>query len=1625
MSIRSTSADRPTRCEPPGRRYRQACLYAVAGALILTATCAGVSAKTSELDSFSALITRFSDVGDRSTGTPGNAAAARLIKAAFTRYGLSPVGGQYFSQPVLRFGPSRLVLPRRHKQIAISALAANIIAPNTIPPQGIEGPLIYVGRGSLRRLNGKTIRGAVVLMELDSGRNWQSVADFGARALIYVDRGLRDKTLFDEKIELTPLQFPRFDVPVADLHRLFGNFENAPQGHVADRIHIDGRVQWVNAPAENVYALVEGSDPKFKEELIVVEAFYDSTLEVAGRSPGADEACSVVSLLNLARDLKAHPPARSVLLVATGGHAQTLAGMRELIASIRTRSLNMRRRKRVLKAIAAGSRKVLQHLRQAVQADDLRLLSSSGDPRTNRLVHQALNDRIKTRTDHLSRLLMKLRLQATNQQEAAINAAADRRLQLKRLGWRHTFTDLPPAQAAILKTLIPETVAAQKRILTDTRRQLKQLKSARTLRTIVKTRELAAVISLHLSSHGDGVGAFSRGFLYPLKPTINRVTPYSQLDEVLMHAAATVQQHLGIKNFFHDTLRPSHLKPWQSFFIDRPLLGGEVASLAGYLGISLATTNDARRAWGTPGDRPESMDMPFAVRQDRLVRGMIRYLAQGRPLATNVSPRNGFATVSGRVNFLRQGELFADQAAPDSIILAYQGPAHYLAMTNARGAFMLKGVADKKHELHKVIIEGYKFNPASGMAIWAIDKKKTGKPAYRLKMKRRYMVTNLVMFACRQSTLFNLLEPRNFHYMTKIQLLDGRRDAPPLRYWFSRTDTRSSTLLSLFLEPGTSFKLTLSDTVLRKKLILINATPENPNGSGYLIDDWPYLQPTELKVAHGMWTLLAPRIANLEAHGIYDARIRSLQQAGTNALSRAQKALAARQYDRFSKAALKSWALASRVYDHVEKTQKDVLFGVLFYIALFVPFAFCAERLLFSYANIHKRIVAFLGILLALIAVIYKVHPAFQLAYSPTVVILAFFIMGLSLMVTLIIFFRFEEEMARLQKRAAKTFSGEISPWKAFVAAFFLGVSNLRRRRLRTALTCITLIILTFTIMSFTAVKSQRRHMRLLFQRTAPYQGLLLKTINWQDLPPEALGVLTNIFPQRDRVAARVWLENKDRTRTTAVMLHSATAAFEARGVVGLSAAEPAVSGIDRILTAGRWFTPHERYAVILPQAMARQLHIDLNRSQQAHVRIWGIDFHVVGTFSSRVLARHHDLDGEILTPVTFPSEAATAMTEVEMDALESGEDVRSFQSRYQHVPAERTLFMPAAALLSFGGHLKGVAVKLAAGTDPRKVADQLVDRLELSLFSGEPQGTFLYQASDTLSYSGMPNIIIPLAISIFIVLNTMIGSVFERKNEIAIYTSVGLAPSHVAFLFIAESLAFAVLSVVLGYLLAQVSASLFAGTALWAGITVNYSSLAGVAAMVLVILVVLVSVIYPARVAARIAIPDINRSWKLPASQGSTLTITLPFLMKMDEYCGVGGYLLDYFNSHQDVSHGIFSTGEVQWQAKSPATGDSQSEPEQEAVYFQLNSRVWLAPFDLGIMQRVELAIRPAVGEPGFLEIRVMLRRESGEANTWYRINRVFLNQLRRQLLAWRSLDNETKSGYIHLINEYRTTAA
>ena len=1559
------------------------------------------SSATAEInaESIHQTVTTLSSFESRTTGSAGYEKAAVYIEQRLQNMGLEPKS-HYYEVPVRRFLGATLSLEGKSHPLKPFIY-------NSITPEATDGvlsaPLYYVGKGNLQDLNGKDIKNSIVLMDFDSGRNWQVLASLGAKAVIYLEnKTAAGNVFFSEKQELSPLQFPCFWMKEKTAAQLFGSYkENITPAPIA-QVELQSSTIWKNFLARNIYALIPGTDPQLKEELLILEAFFDNEEFVAGNSPGADAATSIATLLETAQTLLKKPQGRSILLVATSGNSQTLAGMREAIWSINERSKELREYKRQLQKTIRETKTNLELLKQ------LQFPLNEDEERDTQLGN-AISPNLKYRVDQLSRQLMQLRLlEQTEKTKKTIKEIANQRLLFRRLGWVENFHELPEEQITLLKQIIPAAIEKNELKAANASNQLRALKSANNFRALVRKYEIAAVISLHLSSNGNGVGGFHQGWLYPLKQTVNRTGIYSTIGDILENHPVSTNSLARYRN----SLRPNRLRTWDSWFFDRPNLGGEVSSMAGHLGLTLATTGDARILWGTPSDTVGKINWPYMLDQARLIEQLTEKLAWAPKLHSGKLPRDGFATLTARTNLLLQGELFANYPAHRTTILAYQGLNRYYAIVDESGYFRIKGFADKKNVLDKLIIEGYRFDEKTGKVIWAIDKRETGKVNYRIKVLRKSMKTDLVMFNCRETTIFDLLEPRSFANMTKLYLYDGRRDAPPQHYWYSRIDTRDSIISSIYTEPGTMLKLTLSDTVLTNKMLLTNGSPEKPMGSGYSVEDYPSIPNTLFHAASDAWTLLTPRIDNLESHGIYDERIDDLKTRGLHALDTGRNALASLTYSTSREAAAESLALAARVYVQIEKTQKDVLFGVLFYIALFVPFAFVMERFLFNFSHIYKRIVGFSLILVLLIAVIYNVHPAFELAYSPMVVILAFFIIGLSFMVTLIIFFRFEDEMILLQRRATHKRPEEISRWKAFTAAFFLGVSNLRRRRIRTLLTCSTLIILTFTIMSFTTIKSGRKQVRLDFQADSPYTGLLLKKVGWQSLPPQATDILVNSMTSISKPAPRVWLTAKDPTKQVTIPLKSDKAEIKIHGLIGLSPNEAEVTGLNKLLSWGRWFDDEDRQVIILAEQMARQLGVTEKGNRL--ITMWGIPFTVIGTFNGETFDRTLDLDGEPLTPVIFPDESGAEITEVEQEALESGDEVRSFQSRYQHIPANQTAIIPAKTLLAAGGHLKNVAIKPAKEADIPYIASRLTDRFNLAIFTGEKDGVRLYNISDTMNYSGVPHIIIPLLISILIVLNTMISSVYERKGEIAVYTSVGLAPSHVSFLFVAEAIAMAVISVVLGYLVAQVSAALFSSTTIWQGITVNYSSMAGVAAMLLVIIVVLISVIYPSRVAARIAIPDVKQTFKLPAPVDNKIELTLPFLMKYEEHESIGGFIYNYFEGHQDISHGLFSTGPVEV-LFSCSTLDEiaqivhKSDSADDLRCLHIRAKVWLAPFDFGILQYIDVRFCPASGGSNFLEIKVSLSRLSGESGIWQRINKSFLYELRKQLLIWRSIDNET----------------
>ena len=161
---------------------------------------------------------------------------------------------------------------------------------------------------------------------------------------------------------------------------------------------------------------------------------------------------------------------------------------------------------------------------------------------------------------------------------------------------------------------------------------------------------------------------------------------------------------------------------------------------------------------------------------------------------------------------------------------------------------------------------------------------------------------------------------------------------------------------------------------------------------------------------------------------------------------------------------------------------------IVFFLALLIPAAFFGERLLLASSDIRRQLAGFGVFLLVIWSVISQIHPAFEIAH-PLVILLAFAIMAMAAFVLFMISGRFNRYMREYHARQAQVHETDISRVGAAYAAFSLGIANMRRRRLRTGLTLLTLTLLTFTVLSFTSFKTGIQFYTIERDNPPPYQG--------------------------------------------------------------------------------------------------------------------------------------------------------------------------------------------------------------------------------------------------------------------------------------------------------------------------------------------------------------------------------------------------------------------------------------------------------------------------------------------------------------------------------------------------------
>lgn len=1595
-----------------------------------------LAARSVDEQEMRALISDLEALGSRVTGYPGADRAAEMIADTFRAVGLEDVQMQTFplvvpvAIPDEQGRPASITVDGKGIGFEMLPMWPNLVRAPKTSPEGIRGNLIYAGPGNPRAFNGQEVTDSITMVDFNCQADWFNGPLLGTQAVLFIEPEETIRGEAEAKFLSIPVDIPRYWIPREAADYLLGLL--ASEDSVPVTVRCD--MIWKRVEGKNVLGRIEGADERLKRQQVVIQAYYDSISLTPTLAPGAESACSIATLIQMAKAFKQQPPKRSVIFLATSGHFEALSGTKYFIRRYIRGANGEKRVRHMFDLLDEACRELDDAIARVWEEPDEygQEESKSDEELAAERMHALGRVRraVGLATKRAHALQKAVRAAERAGREAPNRGVLEeRRLSDEELDQRMALiAEFGAAVEPIKQAAVSAETAlrAARRVPRDadlaTKQQaLESVKSAaERLATALDFSEKKIYLwfSVDLSSHNDSFGIFYKGYYYDFSESIQ--WKFSDIGKKAREYADLIAAGLGVPVRLVDGINAIQGKSWRTYMAGKLAMSHEVATLAGIPGLGFATINDSRPWVDTPMDRIENVQMNNLVEQARFLACLALDMVSiddPRDLY-DLELNDDYVDIKGRaVQFNPEESLFPDEPIVGAVAVARTGTrtamgvrSEIFDIVGEDGRFLLSGLPNSRARGGTVTVEAYLLDPADGHVSMAPDMGVTGAEAYpnKIPLDQEIKPVTVVMFDCKSVAIFDMVDQRFFQLLREIQVYDAQTNATPYEYGYclplppAQFTSSYEPVAVVFAPSGTKVKITMGASLLGLRFLLVNPGPRDELGEGYLVDRYPSLYATPYRVAMDMWQLDETRMAKQTRHGITNERVQTAHKQASEYLKLAQQYLHERRYDQFFTAARSAWSYESRAYPDVRATEDDVVKGVLFYLALLMPFAVFAERLFIGGREINRQIIGTVAFFVGIFIVLALVHPAFAITFTPMIILLAFVILALTVVVVWIVVQKFEQEMRQMRWEQTGVREADVGRLSASAAAFSLGISNMRRRKTRTVLTSITLVLLTFTVLSTTSIKQTIRANRIRLPHTAEYNGIMIRDKTWTPIGEPTAQVMRNEFGKQYPVAPRAWYFSARVGEQSFVDVARGGAIYSATAMLGLAPEEALITRPQEALEpGGRWFTPEDSLACIIPQEMADKLAIAPQDVGNAFVSVFGTRLRVIGIIDSDRFKRIEDLDGEQLTPVDY---LLMQEQQAQRQSMAAGEEEMSEDElrEYIHLTSDAVLIVPYNFVITNGGTLRSVAIGIPDAQAVRDALDNLMARIELNLYAGLDGQTLLCSAVGTTGFQGAGDIIIPVLIAALIVLNTMLGSVYERTNEIHIYSSLGLAPTHIAALFIAEASVYAVLGAVVGYLVGQTAAKILLITGSLGGLYLNYSSLAAVASTLMIMVTVLLSVIYPARVASSIAMPGIERRWTLPEPVNDVIRMNLPFTVTGDQALGVNVFLLDYLAAHADYSLGNFSTGDLRLEAREFELGEG----------YALSVMVWLAPYDLGVSEHMTIETVPTE-EAEIYQIRAVIRRESGDEASWIRVTRNFINLLRKQYLLWRTLPTPLKGEF------------
>jgi hypothetical protein len=1531
---------------------------------------------------------------NRQPGSPGYAAAVDGVEAALRGAGLAVERLRYrtlaTSTDEIRLEADGVEIP------GVLAMAPNGAVPSTTWGGEVAGPLVWLGEGSLEEMRGRPVEGAIALLRLGSP-NLPLVFSQGAKAVIAIDDGSADQWQASRMFTEGMVSSPRAYLPrsVAEAHGLLAGAPRQGRLRIAS--------SWRDVEATTLWSLIPGRSRS--GQVVVLAAELATSGAVPAQAPGGRQAANAALLAELAASLAADPPERSVLVVFLGSHYAAQDGARHLYWAINKAQQALKERETLAaRAGWIGEQIAVCERRIGLLGSD-EVLQAGGDDafQLRNQLRRIVTGRMNQLNYRYRDANLRLAEAAKGSEEEEARAADQLRLKAeiaaanadRRTVFEGVVSDRE-AFAAIRRIAIAEVEALRD----DLRHEAQRTADAERLRAALDGKAVIAHFGIDFAdpqrpwlANPFGLSCkavYGQDWARRPQPGhfAKHIATYQQAWDAI---APNLAGYAALRN-------PDQTVAWSFEALSTPRrrqVACVVPQGLGIMGSQLVSIGDALPRDEMPHDPPPDL---LALRRP-LAAWLARLLGGEIPVRTGLAAtqsandrlvwgRNGSLWTGIRVDRLAPGSEEVEGPAAGALVYIRPGRIAAEDADEAQVCGRINSALGRVDAIGCTVMPNI-ITENLRTQLYAIELGAGGAPKAFFNAGSSGNENNLRLFTGWGNGVYVPFMPADYLSASPWQRLLGRSD---------------STVKRSFGDAGIGGAVIVTDEKRPLKLIgngllVLGASAQRPQGSGIACDA-PSLLSLDLirRSAEDVSQLNRHRLGVLRAKNLINRPVERVNAACNAHLTRAT---AARQGgDVRAAAAHETMAavLAHRAQVPLRENTNDLLQAVVFLLLLAIPFAFVLERLLLGAVSIYRQIGGFLALFLATFGLLYATHPAFALADAPIIIFLAFVIILLSAFVISVVMGKFRHELKAMQGLAAKSHATGTGN-STTMAAIIIGIAGMRNRPLKTFLTTITVTLLTFTILVFASFGSGYGVVETWLGKSQGADRIELHQKSFLAIPDRLVDAIQEVHGRRCEVLRRTasFADPMGRSQESPlinlVLEPASGATLKLDALLGIDPAEAPRLGFFPGLARP---APGQPAQLWLSTVAAGQLKVQAG----ARLLLRGREFTCAGTFDEQRFKALENLDGSRLTPPDFTATFANAPvggTDL-LNAVENL-DITSF---IFSSPA-LTAVTSDEVVLELGGMTNGLTLYPRDGrVDLARHAGEIAAVFNAPVQCSSGEGTRSFWYTREVSGSGYGDLIVPLLLGGLIIFSSLLGSIVDRQKEIFTYSALGLSPRDVGTLFFAESAVIAVVGGMGGYLTGQLVAkglNLLAEHGLVAIPPLNFSSLASLATIGIVMLMVLLSTIYPALMAGRSANPGVNRSWRMPEPEGDVLRFTFPFTVPENAFGGIVAFISEHFRNHGDAALDVFAAQDVRlFKADGSRIG--------------IRADISLAPFDLGVFQRFSMSTR-ASDTPGIDEVVVEIVRTSGAPRTWMRGNRGFIADLRAQFLLWRSLPEEAVAHY------------